>query len=445
MIKSEISKKPRYNLNIILQETGIKADTLRAWEKRYQLPQPSRTNGGHRLFSEYDLEIVRWLLCRQQEGMRISQAVNFWRELLDANQDPLASFAPLGVILDQYQTLENGGQTLERLQASWLAYGLEYNEAIVEQILSQAFAQFPLETVCTELIIPGMAELGERWFKGLITVHQEHYISELASRKLQTLISTAPQPIHSQRILIGCPPGEFHTIPGLILNLLLRFRGWDVIYLGANLPIAQLADTVAATKPDLILLTASRLESSAALFTVANFLQDQQIPLAFGGWIFNQMPEIAQHIPGKHLLSDLNGAVPIIEELILNQAPRIPTPADPTKYRELISNFQNKIPVLKNLIIKRFLSELDGISPSIDPREEIGFLLNNILSALTLGDIEYLGPDFLWIGELLNNQNLQSDLFPKFINIVIGAIQENLDESASPILEWMTHQLNKFH
>ena len=87
-----ISKKPRYNLNLIVQETGLKADTIRAWERRYGLPQPGRTAGGHRLYSDYDLQTMHWLLQRQKDGMRISQAVVYLQELIEAGEDP---FQPL--------------------------------------------------------------------------------------------------------------------------------------------------------------------------------------------------------------------------------------------------------------------------------------------------------------------------------------------------------------
>ena len=84
-----INKKPVYNLNLVLQETGIKADTLRAWERRYNLPQPERTEGGHRLFSEYDIETIKWLIARQEDGMRISRAVDLWNNILRGGEDPL--------------------------------------------------------------------------------------------------------------------------------------------------------------------------------------------------------------------------------------------------------------------------------------------------------------------------------------------------------------------
>ena len=94
MVNITLSKKPRYNLNLVVQKTGLKADTIRAWERRYQLPQPARSSGGHRLYSDYDIQLIKWLQDRQDEGMRISQAVDYWHELYSSGENPL-EVAPL--------------------------------------------------------------------------------------------------------------------------------------------------------------------------------------------------------------------------------------------------------------------------------------------------------------------------------------------------------------
>ncbi len=86
-----LSQVPVYNLKFILKETGVKADALRAWERRYDLPKPQRTSGGHRLYSEYDIETVKWLRARQAEGISISQAVGLWKETIETGSDPLAA------------------------------------------------------------------------------------------------------------------------------------------------------------------------------------------------------------------------------------------------------------------------------------------------------------------------------------------------------------------
>src|SRR5215210_4253986 len=72
---------PIYNLKAVVQETGLKPDTLRAWERRYGLPEPQRTDSGHRLYSQNDINMLKWLGLRQAEGMSISRAVELWRSL----------------------------------------------------------------------------------------------------------------------------------------------------------------------------------------------------------------------------------------------------------------------------------------------------------------------------------------------------------------------------
>src|SRR5512137_1637725 len=74
------NEKPLYNLKVVLKETGIKADVLRAWERRYGLPTPQRSAGGHRLYSQQDIATIKWLIARQNEGLSISNAVTLWRE-----------------------------------------------------------------------------------------------------------------------------------------------------------------------------------------------------------------------------------------------------------------------------------------------------------------------------------------------------------------------------
>src|SRR5918993_3655703 len=80
---------PAYNLKVVLKETGIAADTLRAWERRYGLPMPQRSAGGHRLYSQRDIETIKWLMKRQEEGLSISRAVDMYNDLLASGSDPL--------------------------------------------------------------------------------------------------------------------------------------------------------------------------------------------------------------------------------------------------------------------------------------------------------------------------------------------------------------------
>src|SRR5512135_1445287 len=88
------STTPAFNLKVVLKETGLGADTLRAWERRYGLPVPQRTQGGHRLYSQRDIETIKWLMARQAEGLSISRAVDLWNKQNASGSDPLAGTTP---------------------------------------------------------------------------------------------------------------------------------------------------------------------------------------------------------------------------------------------------------------------------------------------------------------------------------------------------------------
>src|SRR5689334_5166647 len=139
-----VSTTPAFNLKVVLKETGLTADALRAWERRYGLPVPQRSAGGHRLYSQRDIETIKWLIKRQAEGLSISRAVDLWKEQLVSGTDPLAgsvqttmgsaSTTPAQFAFDT---------TVEALRTHWIEACLNFSEPTSEQVLNQAFSMFP--------------------------------------------------------------------------------------------------------------------------------------------------------------------------------------------------------------------------------------------------------------------------------------------------------------
>ena len=123
-----------------------------------------------------------------------------------------------------------------KLRQDWLDACLAYDEQQATQILNQAFALYPPETVAVEVLQRAAAQVGEGWYQGDVTVQQEHFCSAQIVRRLETLVMAAPPPARPGRILVACPPEEYHVIGPLLLTFLLRRRGWEVVYLGANVP-----------------------------------------------------------------------------------------------------------------------------------------------------------------------------------------------------------------
>ena len=272
-----ISNSPTYNLKVVIKETGIAADTLRAWERRYGLPMPERSPGGHRLYSQHDIEIIKWLMAKQREGLSISRAVDLWNDLSASGENPLPAS------IEQVTSISS--ENLDVVRKQWLDACLTFNENSAEQVLNQAFALYPLDAVCIEVLQKGLVEIGNLWYQAKATVQQEHFASALAHRRLDALITATPAPTRPETVLIGCTVDEQHTFIPLLLTLLLRRRGLKVIYLGANVPNQRFQETLISIKPNLIILSAQLLQTANGLRETAKSLAASGARVAYGGRI----------------------------------------------------------------------------------------------------------------------------------------------------------------
>ena len=436
------STTPAFNLKVVLKETGLAADTLRAWERRYGLPTPNRTAGGHRLYSQRDIETIKWLMKRQAEGLSISRAVDMWNEQTASGTDPLAdagqqaSRPPLSLPI-QYQSPDT---TLDSLRAQWIEACLEFSESAAEQTLNQAFSMFPVEPVCLDILQRGMSEIGERWHTNRATVQQEHFASGLAMRRLDALLSASPAPTRPQTVLVGCPPEEWHTLTPLLLALLLRRRGLNVIYLGANVPSEQFAQTVQDLKVELVILVAQQLTTAATLQQVALTLSGKNIPIAFGGRIFNIHADMPQTIPGFFLGNSLTAAVEQIESVLSRklrqQSVQAASPAYVAAHQAFLSR-RGQI----ELTFRQLLEPL-GISPE-NIKTGIHFLGDNITAALQLGDLSHVSTEIDWLQVLLQAYDASPQQLIHFMETYSEAVNRNINGQGKPIFEWLAAEVEK--
>jgi DNA-binding transcriptional MerR regulator/methylmalonyl-CoA mutase cobalamin-binding subunit len=431
---SEINKDPTYNLKVVLRETGIKPDTLRAWERRYGLPQPERSTGGHRLYSQYDIETIRWLIDRQGEGLRINRAVKLWRSLEQSGQDPLEAMPHEGSPSQPPPVELLAGTTIDQMREAWLKACLDFNELAAEQIIAQAFARYPLETVCVEVLQKGLSQIGELWYTNKADVQQEHFASSLAIRRVDALIAAAPLPTRSNRILVACPPGEEHVFSSLLITLFMRQRGWDVVYLGANVPIARLEATIKATNPGLIILAAMQLHTAATLMEMAQFLHGTGVPLAYGGRIFTQIPDLRARIPGYFLGESLENVVSSIESLLV-APPQLPETAQPSEdYQQALENFREKKPAIDAYIWD--VIQANGLR-EYQLTIANDFIARDIQAALNLGELNLIQPEFNWLSDLLENYHVPADIFTEYLKVYHQALESHLDNRGRPILDWI--------
>lgn len=225
---------------------GLKPATLRAWERRFGVPSPRRAANGYRLYSQADLAVLRQLIARLDGGGRIGHAV----ESLQPGTTP---------------TLELDGVRYRLAEAI-----LRLDEQHASATLREAFALHPVETVLTEIMEPLLVWIGEEWQAGRISVGTEHFASALFVRQLVALYLASPDGWRPGRTLAACLPGEQHEIGLLTLAVGLRRRGWDIIYLGANLPLDELERAAAGLRPAVILLSATSALDDAQVPAIAD-------------------------------------------------------------------------------------------------------------------------------------------------------------------------------
>jgi methanogenic corrinoid protein MtbC1 len=426
-------RDPIYNLKAVVAETGITADALRAWQRRYGLPQPGRTKAGHRVYSRRDIDVIKWLVARQDEGLRIGRAVRLWYSLEDEGHDPLQKMPP-----PQETTRLPTGNRITDLREDWMSACLSFDELRAERALSQAFALYCPESVLSQVIREGIVEIGQRWYEGDVTPQQEHFASQLAVRQIESMVHSTPAPTRRGRTLIACPPQEVHTLGPLMLQLLLRRGGWDVIYLGANVPIGAIENTIQSTKPHLVILAAQQLRTAANLLDMAHAIQQEGRSMAFGGGVFNRAPALRERIPGHFLGATLEEAVGETESLMVS-AHRTPSfQKPPGEYEQALSCCLDQVLLLQAEV----WTALEPTSFDRDTLRELNAeFVHTVVAALKFGDIGLVDDYLNWLEGRDNHTPVPTDVLNRYLEAYLQAAEEHLGGDGALIVNWLRERL----
>jgi DNA-binding transcriptional MerR regulator len=422
-------------MKVVVHETGLKPDTLRAWERRYGIPNPERTRGGHRLYSQHEIEMLKWLVARQNEGMSISHAVELWQQLEKDGKNPLLS---PDILAPEPVFPHIDGERVDDLRKAWIEACLNFDEFQAQHLLARSFALFPLETVCYKVLQQGLTEIGQGWYEGKVTVQQEHFASALALRQLEALLSSLPAPTKNGRLIVGCPPTELHTFSPLMISLMLRRLGWDVVYLGANVPLDRMEASVFQIKPRLVIMPAQTLTAAANLLPMAEKLQEMNVPLAFGGIVFNHIPRIVEAIPGHFLGKTLEHVPEIVEKLIQANPPLGHVKKISKPYAEAYQHFVEERSAIEARV--HSLPQLSRMPTRLVNNTNVEFG-NNIEAALRLGDLGMISSNLDWVqGLLLNNhERLDDNSLDVYLQAYREAADSVLNKRAAPLMDWFAH------
>lgn len=280
----EMSRHGRYGISTLCRKTGLTPALLRAWEKRYGLLEPRRTEGGHRYYSEEDLRVLQHVTRRLEEGARIGEVAALGREELLARSSRVPAPEP------QKDPPDAGSpESMPALLIGRLLEAAErYDSPGLAQILDDAFARYSPLFVIRQILEPAARQIGDRWVEGTMTVASEHLFSGHVARRLQRLLDWVPVTHAGPRAICAGFPDETHEVGILSVAYHLALGGCRVLYLGPCLPLRDLELAAEVTKPQMLCLSVLRTEllqrhKPALLDLAARFQAARGPRLVLGG------------------------------------------------------------------------------------------------------------------------------------------------------------------
>ena len=254
------------------RRVGVSDHVLRAWQSRYGLLQPVRSAGGFRLYSGSDELRIRRMQAHLTRGLSAAEAA---RAVL--GEDNGAAADPGRAAGPHRAPSAAAGELSSDLRQALDAF----DEPAAHAVLDRLVSDLSLTTVLRDVVVPYLAELGQRWQRGTASVAQEHFASNVIRGRLAGLARGWGSG-HGPRAVLACAPGELHDMALMVFGIVLNRNGWRIDYLGTNTPVEELGRAADATHPDLIVLAATLPETLKPLRPKLAALA-RRAPLALAG------------------------------------------------------------------------------------------------------------------------------------------------------------------
>jgi DNA-binding transcriptional MerR regulator len=227
-----------YTIKDLEKLSGIKAHTIRIWEKRYGLIEPQRTSTNIRTYCDLDLKRLLNVSLLNQNGLKISKIARL-------SNDELS---------DKIHHLQQSPTDTESQIKSLTIAMIELDEEKFEKVLSRALIQLGFEDTIIKVIYPFFQKIGIMWQTGVINPAQEHFVSNLIRQKMVVAIDSEITFDHRnyKNFILFLPEGEWHELGLLFFAYLIKKRGHRLIYLGQSVPMNDLIEIARLRQADYI-------------------------------------------------------------------------------------------------------------------------------------------------------------------------------------------------
>lgn len=228
-----------FTISQLQDYSGIKAHTIRIWEQRYNALVPHRSKGNTRYYDGEQLRRLLNIVSLIGTEHKVSKICAMTNKELNALLDK------------QYQSLENViDESAELYVSQLISSAFSFDEAQFEKLFDHCVLRFGLQDTYVKVLYPTLQRLGLLWAKDALPPAHEHFITNLIKIKILTAVNALPTPNYEKDSwLLFLPEDEFHEIGLLFAYFLIRHAGHRVFYLGANVPVASLSQTIESIKP----------------------------------------------------------------------------------------------------------------------------------------------------------------------------------------------------
>jgi len=263
-----VPEEKLYTIGTVSRLTGVGAITLRAWERRYDLIHPVRKDSGHRLFTRKHIDQINRITALTTQGVRISQITP---DMLEGEQVKRS---------DQ----NSDGDRWIHYRHNMISAIIAYDEIRLEELYGEVLSLYPIGAVTRNLLKPLLVELGLRWETGTGMVAEEHFFAFYLRNKLGARFHHRPRPDQGKLLVLAGLPGEYHEIALLLFALAANDKGYRLLTLGADMPLAELPYVANKTKCDAIILSGAIQPNDTLLKkTLPELVSRAGVPVFVGG------------------------------------------------------------------------------------------------------------------------------------------------------------------
>jgi len=301
---------PRHPIQVAARRSGLTADVIRAWERRYRAVTPGRSSTNRRLYSDDDVERLLLLGQVTRGGRRIGDVAELSTVELRA---VVAADREAAVRVGASPQTGGSSPAAPHLAACLDAIrGLD--GAGLEAALARASIELPTPALLERLLLPLVKEVGDRWRDGSLRVAHEHLATAMIRSLLGAQWKGASPDESAPEIVVATPAGQRHELGGLMVSLLAASDGWGVTYLGPDLPAEDIAAAALRRKARAVALSIVYPGDDPRLVAELRLLGARlggAVTLLAGGSAAEAYREVLREV-GARLLPDL---VSLREEL----------------------------------------------------------------------------------------------------------------------------------